>query len=105
MVRIPKIKRNKKFQAHVDRPNAITGNFELQYEDVVHRNRFAIIAFVLTGMLAVGAFIPAAVYRSTADSKRVIVEVENGIITNPSQITVIKGDIAAGGNGYIEFGK
>ena len=104
MVRIPKIKRHKKFQAHVDRPNAITGNFELHYEDVVHHNRFFVITFILTGMLAVGAFIPAAVYQSTADSKRIIVEVENGTIINPSQITVIKGDTAAGGDGYIEFG-
>lgn len=104
MVRIPKIRRHKKFQAHVDRPNAITGNFELHYEDVIHRNRFVIIAFVLTGMLAVGAFIPAAVYQSTADSKRIIIEVEDGEITNPAQITIIKGDTAAGGDGYIEFG-
>ena len=103
MVRIPKIKRHKKHQAHVDRPIVITGNFDLHYEDVVHRNRFAIIAFVLTGMLAVAAFIPAAVYRSTADSKRIIVEVENGKITNPSKVTVINGDTASGGDGYIEF--
>ena len=104
MVRIPKITRNKKFQAHVDRPTVITGNFELHYEDVVRSNRFVIVAFVLTGMLAVAAFIPAAVYESTADSQRTIVEVENGIIINPAHVTVIKGDSAAGGDGYIEFG-
>lgn len=105
MVRIPKIRRGNKHQAQVDRPNAITGNFELQYEEVVHRNRFAIIAFALTGLLAVAAFIPAAVYQSTADSQRITVEVENGTITNPSQVIIVRGDTAAGGDGYIEFGQ
>jgi hypothetical protein len=103
MVRLPRIKRNAKHQARVDRPEVITGNFELQYEEVVHRNRFVIIAFALTGILAVAAFIPAAVYQSTADNQRVIVEVENGRVTNPKQVTVVNGDTAAGGDGYIEF--
>jgi hypothetical protein len=102
MVRLPKIKRTK-HQARVDRPNVITGNFELQYEDVVHRNRFVIIAFALTGLLAVAAFIPAAVYQSTADSQRIIVEVEGGKITNPSLVTIVNNDTAAGGDGYVEF--
>ena len=102
--KIPKIKRGAKHQAHVDRPNIITGNFELHYEDVVRSNRFVIVGVVLTGILAVAAFIPAAVYQSTADSQRTIVEVEDGKITNPAQVTVIKGDTAAGGDGYIEFG-
>ncbi|MDB5182584.1 MAG: hypothetical protein JWO47_368 [Candidatus Saccharibacteria bacterium] len=97
-------KRTDKYQAHVDRPAVITGNFEMHYEDVVQRNRFIIIAFVLTGLLAVAAFIPAAVYQSTADSQRIIVEAENGKITNPAHVTIVKGDTAAGGDGYIEFG-
>lgn len=103
MVRIPKIRREAKHQAHVDRPTIITGNFEMHYEEVVQRNRFVIVAFVLTGLLAVAAFIPTAVYQSTADSKRIIVDVESGKITNPYQITIIKNDTAAGNNGYIEF--
>jgi hypothetical protein len=102
---IPKIKRRSKHQARVDRPTAITGNFELHYEDVVHQNRFVLIAFLVTGLLAVAAFIPAAVYQSTADSQRVVVEVEDGKITNPTQVTIVKGDTAAGGTGYIEFGQ
>lgn len=102
MVRIPRIKRNKR-QARVDRPALITGNFDLHYEDVIQHNRFVIIAVIVTGLLAVAAFIPAAVYETTADSQRVIIEAENGKITNPAQITVIKGDTAAGGDGYIEF--
>ena len=102
MVRLPKIKRTK-HQARVDRPNVITGNFELQYEDVVHRNRFIIIAFALSGLLAVATFIPAAVYRSTADSQRIIVEAENGTVSNPRLVTIVKGDTTAGGDGYIEF--
>lgn len=103
--KIPKFKRGVKHQARVDRPNVIMGNFELNYEEVVRRNRFVVISFVLTGILAVAAFIPAAVYQSTADSQRTIVEVEDGKITNPAQIIVVKGDIEAGGAGYIEFGK
>jgi hypothetical protein len=55
--------------------------------------------------LALAAFVPAAVYRSVADSQRIIIEAENGKFTNPSGIIVIKGDNAAGGNSYIQFGQ
>lgn len=105
MVRVPKIKRHTKHQAHVDRPVVITGKFDLHYEDVVRRNRFVIIAFVLTGLLAVAAFIPAAVYESTADSQRIIIEAEKGNVSNPDGLTIIKGDTTAGDNGYIQFGQ
>jgi hypothetical protein len=105
MVKVPKFKRNAKHQAHVDRPIVVTGKFDLHYEDVVRRNRFAVIAFILTGLLALAAFVPAAVYRSVADSQRIIIEAENGKFTNPSGIIVIKGDNAAGGNSYIQFGQ
>lgn len=105
MPTLPRIKRRNKHQDRVDRPVIITGNFELHYEDVIRRNRFVIIAFALTGLLAVAALVPVAVYRSTADSQRITVEVENGKITNPAQVTVIKGDTTAGGDGYIEFGQ
>lgn len=105
MPTLPRIKRrHAKHQAHVDRPIVVTGNFELNYEDVLRRNRFVIIALMATSLLAVAAFIPSAVYQSTADSQRITVEVENGKITNPAQLTVVKGDTAAGGDGYIEFG-
>jgi len=104
MVRLPKIKRTNKHQAHVDRPVVITGNFELHYEDVLRRNRLAVIAFMVTGMLAVAAFVPAAVYQSTANNERITIDVEDGKIINPGQITIVKGDTQAGGNGYIEFG-
>ena len=106
MATIPSLlkRRNNKHQAHVDRPAIITGNFELHYEDVVRRNRFIIISFVATGLLAVAAFVPAAVYQSTADNQRVTIEAEDGKITNPAQIIIIKGDNDAGEDGYIEFG-
>ncbi len=104
MAIVSRLRGKSKHQRRVDRPNVITGNFDLHYEDVVRRNRFAIVAFLATGLLAVAAFIPAAVYESTADSKRVTVEVENGKITNPSQITIVKGDSETGNDGYIEFG-
>jgi hypothetical protein len=105
MSAVSRFKRRNKHQAHVDRPTVITGNFEMHYEEVVHQNRFVIIVFALTGLLAVAAFIPAAVYRSTADSQRVIVEVATGTITNPQKVTVVRGDTTAGGDGYVEFGK
>ena len=101
---IPKIKRGQKYQAHVDRPNIVTGNFALHYEEVVHQNRMFVVAFLATGLLAVAAFVPAAVYQSVADSQRVTVEIEQGTIINPSQVVIVKGDLEAGGESYIEFG-
>lgn len=98
-------RREKKHQAHVNRPVIITGNFDLSYEDVVHRNRLVIIAFIASGLLAVAAFMPAAVYRSTADSQRIILQAEDGTVTNPLKVTIIKGDPGSGDDGYIEFGK
>ena len=97
-------RRRNKHQARVDRSTVITGNFDLHYEDVLRRNRFVVVAFISAGLLAVAAFIPTAVYRSTADSQRVIIEVETGKITNPAEVTIVKGDISAGGDSYIEFG-
>jgi hypothetical protein len=105
MVKMPKIARNSKHQAHVDRPVVITGKFDLHYEDVVQHNRFAIIAFVLVGLLSIAAFVPAAVYRSNADSRRIILDVESGKVTNPDGITIIRGDITAGNEGYVQFGQ
>jgi hypothetical protein len=96
-------RRDKKHQAHVDRPVVITGKFDLHYEDVVQHNRLVIVAFIATGLLAVAAFMPAAVYRSTADSQRVILQAEDGKVTNPAQVTIVHGDTDSGG--YIEFGK
>jgi len=104
MALLSKIKRTNKHQARVDKPVIVTGNFELHYEDVIKRNRLAIVAFMVTGMLAVAAFILAAVYQSTANNERITVDVEDGKIANPAQVTVVKGDTEAGGNGYIEFG-
>lgn len=101
---LPKIKRGQKHQAHVDRPVIVTGNFDLHFEEVIHNNRILIIVFIATGLLAVSAFIPNAVYESLAGSQRVTLEVENGKITNPSLITIVKGDTSAGGESYIEFG-
>lgn len=104
MVRIPIIKRGQKHQAHVDRPIVVTGNFTLDYEEVVRRNRMAVIAVFATGLLAFAALVPAAVYRSVADSQRITIEIEAGKITNPSQIMIVNGDVTAGEESYIEFG-
>lgn len=97
-------RRRNKYQAHTDRPTTVTGNFELQFEEVIRNNRLVIIAFVATGLIALAAFIPAAVYQSLAGSERVSVEVESGIISNPSQVIKVQNDNSAAGGGYIEFG-
>jgi hypothetical protein len=99
------LKRKQKLSEHVDKPAIVTGNFELHYEEVVKRNRYAIIALIAGGLLALGAFIPSAVYHSVANEERVIVEVESGKINNPALITEVHGDVSAGESGYIEFGE
>ncbi len=97
------LKRRQKMTEHTDRPTVVTGNFELHYEEVVRRNRFAIIALIAGGLLALGAFIPTAVYRSVADQNKVTVEVESGEVNNPILITEVHGDASASESGYIEF--
>jgi hypothetical protein len=97
------LRRRNKHQEHIDRPTSVTGNFELQYEEVVRRNRFIIIALSATGLIALAAFIPSAVYYSTARSDEVILEAENGKFTNPNHIIQVEGDLGAGRSGYIEF--
>src|SRR6185369_3617551 len=48
------------------RPEIVTGNFGLHYEDIVQRNRYVAIALIGFVIVAVSAFIPVAVYRSLA---------------------------------------
>lgn len=103
MPALPKLPRKNKHQSHVDRPAVITGNFSLHYEDVINNNRFLVTFFVLTGLLAAAVFVPTAVYQSTADSQRIIIDAESGTVINSSNLIIVKGDATAGGEGYVEF--
>lgn len=82
------LRRRKKKIPNADRPAAVTGNFELHYEEVVRSNRFVIIAFAATGLLAIAAFIPTAVYQSVAGSSTVSMEAENAQLSDDIQISV-----------------
>jgi len=103
MAKIPKLRRRgEKHQSHVDRPITVTGNFELHYEEVVKHNRFAIIAFLTTGLVAVAAFVPAAVYQSVAGTETVTVESEEAELSNGAQVG---SDESAAGGQYILLSK
>ena len=103
MPSIPKIRRRgSKRQINVDRPLSVTANFELHYEEVVKHNKFAIIAFLATGLLAIGAFIPTAVYQSVAGTETVTIETEDAKLSNGAQV---ESDPAAAGGLYIVLKK
>lgn len=98
-----KLRRTAKERREKHRAEVVTGDFELHYEDVVHRNRFALVAIFAAALVLLAAFIPAAVYQSIARPNQVTVEVEQGTITNPELVELVKGDITASDNSYIEF--
>lgn len=85
------------------KPEIVTGSFELHYEDVVHRNRIAIVVVFASALVLLAAFIPTAVYHSVARPNQVTVEVERGIVINPELVELVKGDITASDNSYLEF--
>lgn len=99
MPSIPKIRRRgQKQQMAVDRPLSVTANFELHYEEVVRNNKFAIIAFLATGLVAVASFIPTAVYQSVAGTETVTIETEDANLTNGAKV---ESDPKATGGLYI----
>ncbi len=102
MAVLDKLRKRNKHQTRVDRPEIITNKFELNFEDVVQHNRLAIVVFISAGLLAVAMLVPSAVYQSTADNKRVIVQAEDGRVSNPSKVTLVKSD-SSSEDGYIEF--
>lgn len=97
------IKRSSKIRREKRRPEAVTGNFELHYEDVINRNRFALVALFASGLVLLAVFVPKAVYQSVADTGRVSIEAESGSISNPSLVKQVGDDMTASGNSYIEF--
>lgn len=97
------LRRNSKIRREKRRPQVVTGNFELHYEDVINRNRFALVALFASGLVLLAVFIPSAVYHSVADTGRVSIEAESGSLTNPDLVRRVEGDVSASGNSYLEF--
>jgi hypothetical protein len=101
---MPSLRRaNKKPRPEKHKPEVVTGNFELHYEDVVQNNRLPVVAIFAVGLVLLAAFIPGAVNRSKAELEHVSVELEQGIIVNPELVTKVEGDVTASEDGYIEF--
>ncbi len=100
---MPTLRRGYKRRAEKHKPEVVTGSFELHYEDVVNRNRFALVALFASGLVLIAAFIPSAVYHSVAERDQVSVEAENGIVINPELVERVNGDMTASEDGYIEF--
>ncbi len=97
------LRRTTKPRRDTRKPEVVTGQFELHYEDVIHKSRFALVALFASGLVLLAAFVPSAVYQSTADTEYTSLEVESGIITNPQLVNLIEGDATASDGSYIEF--
>lgn len=97
------LRRTRKVKHEKRRPQAVTGDFELHYEEIVNRNRFALVALFASGLVLLAVFIPSAMYRSVAGPERVSIEAEQGLIINPEYVTRVDGDVTASGNSYMEF--
>ncbi len=97
------LRRNNKIKREKHKPEVVTGDFELHFEDVVNRNRYTLVAVFASGLVLLAVFVPTAVYHSMAGSERVSVEAEQGTISNPELVEVVENDMTASGNGYIEF--
>ncbi|MBA2279456.1 hypothetical protein H0V99_03405 [Candidatus Saccharibacteria bacterium] len=97
------LRRGRRVRTEKHKPEIVTGNFELHYEDVIQRNRFVLIALFASGLVLLTAFIPSAVYRSIADTDQVSIEVEKGVIVHPELVNTVSDDVSASGNSYIEF--
>jgi hypothetical protein len=97
------LKRGRKIRHHKHKPEVVTGDFELHYEDVVNRNRYAMVALLASGLVLLAVFVPSVVYRSVADTDNISVEAEQGRVINPELVTKVEGDVTASDNSYIEF--
>lgn len=97
------LKRANKNRLEKQKPDVITGDFELHYEDIVSRNRYSLVALMTTGLILLAAFIPNIVHRSTAKIDYVSIEAESGVIANPEFVKSVKDDFSASSGSYIEF--
>jgi hypothetical protein len=100
---MPTLRRGYKRRVEKHKPEVVTGGFELHYEDVIGRNRFAIVAVFASALLLVAMFIPRAIDQSVADSDQVSIEAEQGTVLNPELVELITGDVTASDDSYIEF--
>lgn len=100
---MPILRRSRKIKHEKRRPQAVTGDFELHYEDVISRNRYALVALFASGLVLLAVFVPTAVYHSVADTGRVSVEAEQGLVIHPEYVKKVEGDVTASDNTYIEF--
>ncbi len=100
---MPILRRGYKRREDKHGAQAVTGGFELHYEDVVGRNRLALVALFASALLLVAAFIPKAIDQSIADTDRISAEAEAGQVINPELVKIIKGDLTASEDSYIEF--
>lgn len=97
------LRRNRKTTKEKHRPEVVTGDFELHFEDVVNRNRYALVALFASGLVLLAVFVPSAVYQSMAGNDKVSVEAEQGEVANSSLVEIVDNDMTASGNSYIEF--
>ncbi len=97
------LKRAGKNRLEKQKPDIITGDFELHYEDVVSRNRYSLVALLTSGLILLAAFIPNLVHHSAATTEVISIEAESGTIINGDFISSIKNDITASNGSYLEF--
>lgn len=85
------------------KPEVVTGDFELHFEDVINRNKFTLAAILSGGLILLAVVVPGAVYYSAADTDIVSVEVEHGSVINPERVVKTESDVTASDGGFIEF--
>ncbi len=100
---MPTLRRGYKRRSDKHKAEIVTGDFELHYEDIVNRNRIALVALFSSALILLAAFIPSAINQSVADTDQISVEAEVGKVINPELVKFIDGDITASEDGYIEF--
>lgn len=96
-------RRNAKTNKKTHKSEVVTGDFELHYEDVINRNRFALVALIVFGLVFLAALTPKVADYSSADSDKFLIDVETGTINNRSLVNIVSGDSEAGGATYVEF--
>lgn len=97
------LRRSTKIRREKHKPEVVTGDFELHFEDVVNRNRYALVAVLASGFVLLAVFVPTAVYHSVAGNDKVSIEAESGSVINPDLVEIVDNDMTASDNGYIEF--
>lgn len=97
------LRRTAKNNKKTHKPELVTGDFELHYEDVINRNRFALVALIAFGLVVLAALTPKVADYSSADSDKLLIDIESGYVSNPHKLNIISNDPEAGGSTFIEF--